>query len=221
MKVRISIGNIATRFLDTSNGKITHLAILNSGAWKKGDLLFGAIGGAAELTPTGRTYLEKTYRATDFYKNDARFIIDEQHLDMVMRFFQMRDPLFFEIEPLREIIEELTTTEFPTISERPGILPILTTSEALRFDIVYHRTVRQPIPKMGVGTSPLEQKDVPSRRLFHEFTMIGSQELLDKMLASKAVIALTESELASTQGGTCKGTTANGMAAIADNIGLL
>lgn len=219
-KVRISVGNIADHYIVIETGQSFPLAILNSGAWKKEQLLFGAIGGAAELTAEGRTLLETRFNAREFHKSDARFIIDDQYLEPALSFFEIRDALFFETDPRREIVEELTTAEFPPVGQRVAIPPILSPQDAELIEIIYHRTRRQSPPQTGTGTSPLEQKDTPTRRLFHIFTMIGPQVILDKMLSSPAIITLTDTELASTQGGTCKGSTISGKAAIADNIGL-
>jgi hypothetical protein len=195
----------------------THcIGILNSGAYKKGQRLIQPIGGAATLTAEGRKFLEEKFGATEFHKNDARFIVDDMHLADVLKFFENRDPKFFEIDPLREICEELSTGEFPANEFFDAIESPLTVDEAGQLAVRFKRTVVQPFTD-SAGTSPLAGKE-PSRRLFHLFEIeVPTSAMFEKIRASRAIKELNSDEALTTMGGSRKGFTDEGDV-IADNF---
>ncbi len=218
MFVRVSIGNLAPIVAVPSCDEDSHYAvgILNSGSYAKGKKLLQPIGGAAKLTSRGRKLLEDKFGAKDFHKDDARFLVDDQHLEEVLSLFSVRDPDFFEIDPLREVWEELTLSEFPSNEHFPAIPPILSVGQVSDIEVVFRNTVRQPF-KDEAGTSPLAGKE-PSRRLFHLFEIrIPVREVFRYMVTSPAIRILSTTELETVQGGLSKGETIDGIT-IADNF---
>ncbi len=220
MKVRVSIGNLVCGVVRPRISVVLPVGILSSGAYKKGQLRYQPVGGAAELTQNGRLYLEDRYGAENFHRSeegriDARFEVDDLHLEAVFAFFRNRNPRFFEIDPKREIVSELSTVELKS-GALPEIPPVLSTDEAESIEVVYVDTVVQPFSD-SPGTSTLAKEGVPSRRLFHRFSVVVTDEILRKMLKSKAVRFLHSDEIGSTDGGAHKGTTHDGIE-LADNF---
>jgi hypothetical protein len=192
------------------------LGILAASAWnKKGQKRFQPIGGAAELTEAGRDYAVKCWGAENIHISkegmfDARFEADDTHLEDVMAFFGERNPEFSEIDPVREIRDELCKDELN------GIPPVLSAEEVEEIDVEFLETKRQPFSD-GPGTSDLAKEGVPSRRLFNLFEICMPQRLINKMLASEAIRSLTAAEISTTEGGRHKGATSDGIE-LADNF---
>lgn len=116
------------------------------------------------------------------------------------------------MDPTRDIIAELSGKEFPEMGT------ILTPEEAATVDVVYVKTVRQKPAEDGVGTSSRgAAAGVPSRRMFRLYALSVRNTLYDKIGASPIVKILTPEELATTDGGSKKGVTRDGLA-IADNL---
>lgn len=210
-KVRISVANLAPRLRVGRHGAPHYFGLLNRKAFEKGRRLLTALGGAALMTPQGITWLESTVKAELQEGSDARLVVKMEYLEQVLRQFEARDPEFCELDPRREITEELATKELP-IQDRPVVSPV----DLSDIDVVYVATVRQPLAKSGKSTSARET-DIPSRRLFYLFDLIVTPAILTKFEASPAVAMLNEEEVATTDGGTQKGLTSDG-AAIGDNI---
>lgn len=218
--VRISIANLVTHLRVVETGRLTPIAILSPGKWKQGKLFLQALGGGSKLTQRGREYLTQAFGAREFEGDDARFLIEDAQLDQVMRFFEERDSHFYEIDALRECIGELTADDkYPAVGNMEAIPQILNLSETGLLKTEYYRTVRQPVPEIGSGTSGREIAGVPSRRLFHLFTLSCPEHIADKIQASDAIDILLPEEIASTNGGSRKGKNNNDID-IADNIGL-
>ncbi len=213
MAYRVSCGLLAPFVSIIGTEERYRLGIFNSGAWEKGDRLLVPIGGAAQLTTRGIDYVKLTFMAKEIHQNkedghDARFKVENPEIaERAIEFFGTRDCGYFNTDPRSEMIDELTGTELK------GILPILSLEEAMKIGIVYDRTVRQLPPKDGAGTSPLGG----ARRIFHNFTMVMSRELFDKICTSPAIRIINDEEVATTMSGTCKGITVSGIP-IADNF---
>lgn len=206
--IRISVGNLAPRV--RCGDKEYTVVTLNSGAFKRGRRLWQPLGGAAELTEKARAFLTERYGAHEFKGLDARFLVDDEHLEAIFDLLGGRNPELIEGGVERELQEELCEEELE------GIPPVLTPEEAATVVVHYVGTVRQPFLNEG-GTSPLEVKDAPSRRFFNLFRLEVSEEVLAKMRASAAIRILTPEEVASTNYGLTKGRTADGET-IADNL---
>lgn len=211
--VRVSIGNLVERILIGGMPRPIALGILNSASYRKGKRMIAALGGAAELTDEGRKIL-KAFGATEFEGKDARFVIDDEHLEEVMGLFVNRhyQPALFETDPTREIFEELVQEKIT------GMGPILTEEMAAQTKVVYRRTVRQKPPE-GEGTSAREKQGMPTRRLFHLFDLLMPEDVYSRMRMHESVFFLTPTDLATTGGGTRKGRH-DDQTEIADNIGL-
>lgn len=215
MIVRVSIGNLVPVFVAGSHRVAFPIGILNSGSYAKGKCLIQPIGGAVELTDAGRQYLVERFGAHEFHKADARFLVDDEHLEKVFEFFTARNAEMFEVDPTRELREELSEGEFPKNEYLPAIEPPLTPEEAGGLTPRFVRTVIQPF-KDEAGTSPLAGKE-PSRRLFHLFEVEVTTEVMAKLATSLAIRVLTDEEVATVDGGRQKGATKTGDP-IADNF---
>ena len=87
MRVRVSIGNLVDRVVISETGAEHYVGLLNSAAFRKGNRMFGAIGGAAELTEYGKALLVTRMGAENFEGMDARFEVEEKHLSDILDFF--------------------------------------------------------------------------------------------------------------------------------------
>jgi len=206
--IRISIGNLAPRLIVKETGAVRFFGVLNSASFRKGHKRIGALGGAAELTQLGKEYLENNFEAHDFEGMDARFVVDDSHLETIFEIFSRRDPDFFEIDPAREIMEEFVREKILSFG------PILTAEEASGITFRFVKTLEQ---KAGGGTSAREKEGMSTRRLFHFFDIEAPQLVLFKMSLHATLHLLTEEEVATTEGGSKKGITSGGTE-IADNI---
>ncbi len=216
-KVRLSIGNLA-RFV--SDGKDTYaFGVLNPKKLAKGERFVQALGGRANLTQRGKEILERQFGAEEFEfdehsgRYDAAFIAPEAHLGGILAFFQDANPDHFEIDPVREVEEEVFQKVYPN-----GIGTILPSSAA-RPVVTYVKTVRQPVPDDGKGTSARARDDMPTRRIFRIFDLALPEYELEEFVRSDAIVVLADDELASTNGGRSRGRTRCGDT-IADNLGL-
>lgn len=214
-RVRVSVGELAPIVFIEETGEKCFLVVLNSGARKKGRDLLQPFGGAVKLTAAGCAYfVEKFGVLPDSFheKDDARFEIDEEHLEEVMSIFEnfKEHTDLITVDVTRELIEELSEPELE------GIPPILSAKEASQIGVKYLGSSRQPVSDSS-DPSPLAKAEAPSRRLFFIFSMTVSRVLFEKITKSPAVRVLTPEEVASTKGGLCKGQTADGKA-IANNV---
>jgi hypothetical protein len=210
-QVRISIGNLAVRMVEAETSDTAEFGLLNSAAYRKGNHLYAALGGAAELKPLGRQFLRNTFGARDFEGDDARFTVDDDKIEEVFAFFKKRDLTMIEADPTREIIEELV------LEKIPGMGTILSPEDAALIRVQFLTTIEQP---EGGTTSARERAEMPTRRLFHLFEISVPVDVSAKLLRHPSVRIFTREELATTNGGRAKGTTHDGFA-IADNIGLI
>lgn len=216
-KVRVSVGNLVRL---VSGGKLkVAFGVLNPKKLEKGERFVQALGGRANLTAVGKEILERQFGAEGFELDensgmyDAAFIAPEDSLEGILAFFEDANSEYFEIDPSREIEEEVFQKIYPN-----GIGTILP-NVAVRPVVTYVKTVRQPAPDDGVGTSMRARNDMPTRRIFRLFDLVFPAHELDEFLLSEVVIMLSENELLTTKGGRSKGLTMHGDI-IADNIGL-
>lgn len=221
MRVRVSVGLLAPRVVIEETGEQCFIGVLAPSHYAKGKLVIQPLGGAAELTALGVVELSGRVGASEFHRNkesgiDARFVIDDSRLEEVMNFFEARDPRFSDIDPGREIVEELTGFELPGNDALPAIPPVLTKEMVGHIGISYARTVRQAFSD-ELGTSTLARADTPSRRLFHLFDLTIPQRIFDRLSRWEATRLLSEEEVATTEGGVQKGVSYDGIT-IADNF---
>lgn len=213
--IRISVANIAMRLRVFGSDEVRYLGILSPGAYKQGIRRVQALGGGAHLTAAGQADLFVKFGAEDFEADgtrfDARFLAPNNHLESVLKWFEKRDPNMLEIDPLREIHEELTKEKLS------GIPAVLTSQEVHSVNYLGLKTVRQPPPAEGRGTSMRERSGIPTRRLFYVFELRVPEFIFQKMLHSETIHFLSVEEVATTDGGARKGNTKDGVE-IADNI---
>lgn len=213
--VRVSVAELAPILIDEKTGEVFYPVILNPNAKNNFDQdLYQPIGGAVEFTDEGRAYFVENFGVNpdSFYKRDARFHIEESRLEEAMSIFEnfRKYPGLIIIDLSRELREELSTPEIK------GIPAIMTPKDTDQIWVELVRVSRQLVSKTG-DTSPLANKEAPSRRLFYIYAMKAPREIIEKMRQSPAIKFLTPEEIATTKGGTCKGTTLDGKA-IADNV---
>ena len=218
-KVRFSAANLVLTFGCAETGVQHYVGLLNRKALeKKGQRLLTPPGGAIELTEKGASALLSL--GAEFEEEpgtsgiDARFTIPADRLEEVFRFFETRDEQLFEISAERELMEELGQKE---LALQDG--PLLTAAELTQIELQFTRSIRQPLPLSGSGTSAREGS-IPTRRLFNVFHANTTQAVLKKLQESEAVEFLTQDEVATTQGGRCKGLSHRG-STIGDNVFLL
>lgn len=211
-KVRISVANLVGRVFISSVSEFRHVGILNPTRFNRdGAKLFQAIGGGAELSEAGRAVLQRKFGANKFEGNDARFEVLECYEDAVLRLIAELSFDFRDRNIERELAEELGHEELKDIP------PIFTEDEVRSTAVLYRKTVRQPAPYDGVGSSPNARAGVPTRRLFNLFDLVLTPALFAKLIASPAIREFSDAEVATTHGGSRKGITTDGFA-IADNI---
>ena len=195
MKIRVSVDNLATRLLLEGTDQTRIFGILNRKALEQGDRVVGGLGGGAQITPSGRDFLIRKF-GTEFCDDpfEARFVIEEEHMEEVLTFFEHRDPEMFEIDATREIREELSTRELPIQSG-----PILTHHEVSLVHTRYFQSARQPL-----GSSKYRARDVPgvkTVRLFHVFELRVQKEQWSKILSSPVIYVFSFEELAELRAG--------------------
>lgn len=217
--VRVSVANLATDLVSLGSGINYRIAFLSPGAYRKKIKRFQALGGASQLTLLGVEVIREKFNAREFERDettgftDARFVVNELDFEAVFRRFELLAGTTnsFEHDPGDDIRHELCD------SELPGIPPALTPEDIATVKVIYQKTVRQPVPETGTGTSLRERPDMPTRRLFRIYTLYAPEAVVKKIVQSPAVRVLTLEELATTVGGSRKGHTYDGIE-LADNL---
>lgn len=219
--IRISVGNLAS-FIVSGGGSYHRFGIPNMKKLEAGERSYQALGGAARLTPFGVAHLMCEFGASRFELDaktglyDARFLVDEAHVENVFKFFndiagEMNH--IAEDNPIGDILEELTGEEAPSY-----LSPIVPKERVGEVMLVYHDSVRQKASADGIGTSARAAVNaVPTRRIFRRYTLILPGDLYFAAVARGTIRLLRASEVATTEGGSRKGITRDG-AGIADNI---
>ncbi len=165
MKIRVSIGNLAPQFTVAGRQESLFFGILNRKAFEKGRHQINPVGGAAQMTPAGKEFLESSYGAEFQEGLDARFVIERKHIDNILLLFEVRNPSIYEIDPRREIEEELSTEELPIQNE-----PVFTPKQVGDIQIEFIKSLRQ-MPGNG-STSARETEQMPTVRLFNMFRLV-------------------------------------------------
>lgn len=212
--VRVSVSNLCWGVYDPSINRMYPVGILNPNAYAKGTHRVQALGGAALLSDAGREYLIGRYGAHSFEEQDARFLIPRISLEEVTRFFLDHEANgeYFELTPMRELVEELGSEE-----KYGKHSPVLALSELDRVQTLYAKTVIQPTPK-GEGTSDRGQ-GMENRRIFRIHRLVATSDIVNRLERSPVIRFLKDGELETTQGGTCRGRMDLG-GEIADNLWL-
>jgi hypothetical protein len=208
-KIRVSVGNLAPRLMVAETGEAFFFGILNRGALMQGRRLVSAVGGAAEMTEAGKALLASRFGAEFQEGMDARFLVEEGRLEEVLQLFEARDTSLYEIDPSRELMEELATKELP-IQDAPA----LTSEEAASLTVRFAKTARQ---RARGSTSAREVEGMPTRRLFNLFEIVAPMAVVEKLKQSSAIYFLSEEEIATTQGGFSQGHAFDG-SGLADNL---
>lgn len=178
-KVRVSVGNLVTRIVNGETGEERLLGLLNKKALLKKNLKkFTVLGGACEMTVRGKEKLEKEFKAEFLEGMDARFLIDGNDLQKVMDLFQSRDENLYEIDPIREIIEELTEKELPIINNS-----ILDKKDLEDIQIEFIKGYRE-------SDKDSMRSEYPTERYFNLYKMILGNNVYDKLKNSEAVLLI-------------------------------
>lgn len=210
MKIRISVANLVPRLIVQETGERHFVGLLNRKLLKHGERVYDAIGGAAELTEAGRTFLRDCFNARFEKGRDARLFVQMDDVDVVMQLFEARDPDFCEVDPSREIREELTTLELPDLPR------VLTPDEAEKIEIRYVKSMYQAGDPATARASVRVDGPI-CQRYFHLFEMVVPREVYDRLRRHQAVQIFTEADIATTQQGLVRGTASNG-SLIATNL---
>lgn len=209
MKVRASFANLAW-FARVHGTVIRHpFGILNQKKFKEGQRQYCALGGGAMLTEAGKRLFEEQVDASNFELDphsgffDARFQVDESHLNLVFEYFESGPNAIYEQDPTLDIRAELTGAE-------PGHESIFTVAELKMIRVVPFGDVRQKPAEVGTDTSARASSLMPTRRLFRIFELVMPNELFEKIQRSPNVRFLSDAELATTDGGSKAGRTSDG-----------
>jgi hypothetical protein len=171
-----------------------------AGIWLEKRQRFGAIGGAGELTHQGRQILVTDFGAVEFEGSDARFQVPISYKRAVKELFIYPNINRIEINPMREITEELGTAELK--SQKRAILSEEDLSE---IEVVYLETSLQP------------SQNENQQRIFYFYEMRCPSSVWEKIIDSQFIKELSAEEVATTNGGRQLGVSKDGFV-IADNI---
>lgn len=219
--VRISAAHLVTEIMGPDIGQAHKIGRLSNSENKKGRKRFDALGGAIALTERGCQHIKDAFGATDIKwdphdKNwDARFVVPSSLLArQALSLFSQHTSVAFEGSPEREVRGELGT------SELDGYMPVLPAEhpdwEKVRYE--WLGVALQP-PTEAQGDTSANSGSIPSRRIFHHWRMVLSEEFYNMMVSSDQIALLTDLELATTNGGSQKGNMADGTP-LANNLGL-
>jgi len=200
--IRISVANLVPRVVHMKTGEGHFMGLLNRKFYRKGQRIYGALGGAAELTLTGMRLLEARFNADFENGRDARLFINPADLDEVMKLFAEREPSFCETDPFREIQEELIIGEYRDL---PPVLPNCMYPFKLRYvKSLVQASQAEQMSRPG-GTT-----DIPSHRYFHLFEMFVPDGVFTQLQSHPAVKFFTKEEIATTQQGAVQGLAQDG-----------
>ena len=165
--------------------------LLNRGELKRDRIVWGSIGGGAQLTKLGRKAMAAL--GAKFYKKPnkdgavgAYFSVSEKHKAIVQEHLVTCDPQFMEESPHREAREELTTKELE-FQEGPILRPRL--YKRVKLTQVDIRILDYPIG----GQECAEHESV--LRVQHRWMMIVPPEVIASFARSKVMSLLTEEEV--------------------------
>ncbi|CAN5538581.1 hypothetical protein BH10CYA1_BH10CYA1_18260 [soil metagenome] len=166
-QVRISVANIAPFAI--IDGRVFYVGLLNNSSMRSGKLEYKALGGAAMLR--NKTMFETCFGAT-VEGVDARMIVDEHHVDSILRLLETRDSKIIETTLDRELNEELTQIELPGQTS-----PLLSHATAARIASTFYKTLKQtPFSEGDKGSARAGQ--TPTYRLLNLFQIEIPLDLL-------------------------------------------
>jgi hypothetical protein len=178
--VRLSVASLTNTA--TVTGERTLFAILNRSSLRKGVLVYKAVGGASELTLTGKHYVQKNFGAiSEEDNNDARLLVPEMMVDALMARFIERDTSFAEISPKREMTEEFTRAEL--VGQTSALLTVARVDEIVS---IFRQSVIQTPATKGDLTSA-RSSDVPTYRVLHLFDLCMSSQILAELTNCQSV----------------------------------
>lgn len=220
-RVRISVGALVPRLrvLGTDpNLPAQYFGIVHPRANNK----FLALGGGVRLTDAGKAHLIATFGADDFenvHEMDARFTVPARRHEEVISFFENPNEAYFDMTPFREMLEELTRSENQTKLPNGELAypPVLAEDDLVGITVHPIDISRQPPPEDENEQVARNPGRSISRRLFYRYEMIITPEVYEKLKKASAIRFFTDEEVATTNGGSKKGTTSDGFE-IADNI---
>lgn len=210
--VRFSVSNLCWKIYDPSINELYSVGILNPKAYTQGERRVQALGGAALLEEAGRQHLIDRYGAHSFEETDARFRAPRESVEEITRFFldYETNGELFELDPMRELIEELGSQE-----KYDKHSPVLSGRELARVTPLYAKTLIQPLPQ-AEGTSD-RGKGQENRRIFRIHTLAAPGDVISRLRNSAVIRFLRDGELDTTNGGRCRGRT-DDCEEIADNL---
>lgn len=186
--VRISVANLIHHISSNNHAEPRYLAILNLKSLAAGERIFKAVGGASRLTPLGMDVVRDGFNATNFDNvDDARFMVASENLERVLDFFRHRDRSFYEIDPRREVEEELAGIELPGQAS-----PILTLTDVKQIETTYSKMVYQ---QSGTSDKSAREAGTPTHRLFFLSDAYMPDSVYQKFVNSAYCRVLTKGEL--------------------------
>lgn len=194
-RVRFSIINTVNRIRVQETGETMQIVMRNKKAWEQnGERKYQALGGAAKMTPEGKSMLTERFDAEFGTKarpqeeaDDARFFVEvlpderEKKLAEIIDLFSKQDPSLFEDDVLREAHEDLVSD---------GVL----SEEEFKTIRAHYEGLVSPI-NWKTTTSERETKGIPSRRLFHLFELEVPQALIPKLETAETLRVLSPSDI--------------------------
>lgn len=218
MKIRISAGNLALVARNRDTGAWAYVGLVNKGFWeKKKQRVLTPPGGALLARALGEQQLIRNYGAVfqgdrEEHGIDARFLIDDVHLDRVLNLIETGGDELFERDVEREVIEELATAEIAGLQTDA----VLAAEDLSDMKAVYLGAYRQPVREANSETS-VNAGAEPTRRLFFCWGIIVGDTVWQKLAASPIVELLDAEEVSTTNGGLNKGKSKQG-SVIGDNL---
>ncbi len=210
------MANLGAYFKNRETGAIIALGIVNKKKLQeKGIRLYHALGGGAKMTPEGKKFLQDNFAAEfapedDETSNDARFVIESEHADEVLKLFEICNPGFCELDPLRELQEELV------LKANRGA-PVLRFGSLNTASSDLIRVFRQESAQDGVGTSERSSQAMQTRRLFYIHLITVDSLTFMSLCCSSDIYCFDAQELKTTQNGKSKGINKDGLG-MSDNL---
>ncbi len=200
--VRVSIENLVWTAVNTTTGEIRNLAVLNKKALAKGERMWAPFGGGAMLTVAGENFLRQHFEAHSFELDKdtgyyyARFLVSGSHVQRIFsKFNSFRTD--FEHDASLDAVQEIKE------------LGLFSSSQRAQLQLVFEKSALQAVATVGTDTSTRAQS-VPTHRLFRIHSLYLPGRLFDKLFLQPYIRSLTDTEIATTEGGLRKGNTLDG-----------
>lgn len=163
-KIFVSVSCLVSRVRISFESEPRYVGILNKHALvRDGTRIYTALGGAVEMTDQGLHRLTTEFGVTFTHGRDARFECARDQLGALMELFRARDCQWSEINPNRELYEELTGVEFP--GQEGPIMP----PELLEGSIAHYLDTR--VQEGALLMTSMRGGGLPSVRIFHLFEL--------------------------------------------------